>query len=238
MHHRLLWTTKVSIPREIYTFLSHWTVTTKSKPTQFSLSGLHTPQPRCCQMGETNKLLNQFLTNEMFASRTKRLLQRDQCKNECVKYATWLKSRRIRLKYSTPLQSTMTSSQTWYIGGHADSDLNTATEESRHMMITMSLEGDWAKLREVRMVDFARTDADIQLCFILWVQKAFDCIGVIYCLLFCILIYGLVMYKTDSASYFWYSILCDSYIVSFTCYVGFLTVHWDSKISLLVFLYL
>ena len=39
----------------------------------------------------------------------------------------------------------MTSSQTCYIGGHADSDLNTATEESRHMMITTSLEGDWAK---------------------------------------------------------------------------------------------
>ena len=72
----LIWTTKVSIPREIYTFLSHWTVTTKSKPTEFSLSGLRTPQPRCCQMGETSKLLNQFLTNEMFASRTKRLLQR------------------------------------------------------------------------------------------------------------------------------------------------------------------
>ena len=53
------------------------------------------------------------------------------------------------------------------------------------------------------MVGFATTDADIQLCFILLkVQKAFDCIGVIYCLLFCILIYGLVMYKTDSASYF------------------------------------
>ena len=87
-------------------------------------------------MGETNKLLNQFLTNEMFASRTKRLLQRDQCKNKRVKYATWFKSRSI---------STMTSSQTCYIGGHADSDLNTATKESRHMMITMSLEGDWAK---------------------------------------------------------------------------------------------
>ena len=46
---------------------------------------------------------------------------------------------------SGPLQSTMTLSQSCYIGGHADSDLNTATEESRHMMITMSLEGDWAK---------------------------------------------------------------------------------------------
>ena len=46
------------------------------------------------------------------------------------------------------------------------------------------------------------------------------------------------MYKTDSASYFWYSILCDSYIVLFTCYVGFLTVHWDSKIALLVLLYI
>ena len=44
-----------------------------------------------------------------------------------------------------PLQGTMTSSQTCYIGRHADSDLNTATEESRHMMITMSLEGDWTK---------------------------------------------------------------------------------------------
>ena len=51
-----------------------------------------------------------------------------------------LKSRSIRLR----LQSTMTR-QTCNIGGHADSDLNTATEESRHMMITMSLEGDWAK---------------------------------------------------------------------------------------------
>ena len=61
----------------------------------------------------------------------------------------------------------MTSSQTCYIGGHADSDLNTATEESRHMMITMSLEGDWAKQREVIMVDFTITGADIQLCFIL-----------------------------------------------------------------------
>ena len=91
-------------------------------------------------MGETNKLLNQFLTNEMFASRTKRLLQRDQCKKKRVKYAAWLKSRSIRLR----LQSTMTR-QTCNIGGHADSDLNTATEESRHMMITMSLEGDWAK---------------------------------------------------------------------------------------------
>ena len=46
---------------------------------------------------------------------------------------------------SGPLQSTVTSSQTCYIGGHADSDLNTATEESRHMMITISLEGDLAK---------------------------------------------------------------------------------------------
>ena len=50
-------------------------------------------------------------------------------------------------------------------------------------------------------------------------------------------IYGLVMYKADSASYFWYSIMCDNYIVSFTCYVGFLTVLWDSEIALLVFLY-
>ena len=80
-------------------FLSHWTVTTKSKPTEFSLSGLHTPQPRCCQMGKTNKLLNQFLTNEMFASRTKRLLQREQGKNKRVKYAAWLKSCSIRLKF-------------------------------------------------------------------------------------------------------------------------------------------
>ena len=95
MHHPLLWTTKVSIPREIYTFLSHWTVITKSKPTEFSLSGSHTPQPSCCQMGETNKLLNQFLTNEMFASRTKRLLQREQCKKKRVKSAAWLKSRSI-----------------------------------------------------------------------------------------------------------------------------------------------
>ena len=61
----------------------------------------------------------------------------------------------------------MTSSQTCHIGGHADSDLNTAIEESRYMMITISLEGDWAKWREVRMVDFTTTDADIQLCFIL-----------------------------------------------------------------------
>ena len=49
------------------------------------------------------------------------------------------------------------------------------------------------------MVDFAITDAHIQLCFILLIQKAFDCIGAIYCLRFCI---GLAMYKTDSASYF------------------------------------
>ena len=47
---------------------------------------------------------------------------------------------------SGPLQSgATTSSQTCFIGGHAHSDLNTATEESRQMMITMSLEGDWAK---------------------------------------------------------------------------------------------
>ena len=87
-------------------------------------------------MGETNKLLNQFLTNEMFASRTKRLLQRDQCKNKRVKYAAWFKTRSIRsvAEYND-------SSQTCYIGRHADSDLNTATEE----MITMSLESDWAK---------------------------------------------------------------------------------------------
>ena len=55
----------------------------------------------------------------------------------------------------------------FYIGGHAESDLNTATEESRDMMITMSLKGDWTKEREVKIVDFVTTDADIQLCFIL-----------------------------------------------------------------------
>ena len=66
----------------------------------------------------------------------------------------------------TPLQR-MTLSQTCYIGGHAESDLNTATEESRDMMITMSLKGDWTKEREVKIVDFVTTDADIQLCFIL-----------------------------------------------------------------------
>ena len=77
------------------------------------------------------------------------MLQRDQCKNKRVKYAAWFESRSIRL------QSTMTSSQTCYIGGHADSDLNTATEESRHITITMSLKDDWGKEREVRMVDFA-----------------------------------------------------------------------------------
>ena len=37
------------------------------------------------------------------------------------------------------------------------------------------------------MVDFATTDADIQLCFILRVQKAFDCIGAIYVYFFAFL---------------------------------------------------
>ena len=106
-------------------------------------------------------------------------------------------------------------------------------------MITMSLEGDWGKVERGENGWFCDNRCRYTTLFLYCkFRKRLIALAPFSVYFFCILIYGLVMYKTDSASYFWYSILCGSYIVSFTCCVGFLTVHWDNKIALPVFLYI